>query len=329
MTRPESAVEQFARELRELRREAGSPSYRSMQDRGYVSYSSLCRAALGYRLPTWPVVHGFVTACGGDLGEWKARWQAARAATRSLPDAAGVETVPQLRCAVHDILSQHDVGVVSTMMREPLSTVRKLGRRPDVADPVLFERFLKACGATDDEVREWTQAWRQIVANEAERAGAAPVGIAPPDVAPANVAPANVAPANVAQASAELADAEEVDRDQPAPDGLGDVADYDTLLAKLRDLCAARGVSCGDIELSTGGRLTADDAGAILGGARPASGEEFVLLLRALGVRAGVDRWVDSWARVSGSVAGRQQQPGGVRLRLRRMVHALMVVGLS
>ena len=88
-------------------------------------------------------------------------------------------------------------------------------------------------------------------------------------------------------------------------------------------------VGGGDIGLSTGGRLTADDAGAILGGARPASGEEFVLLLRALGVRAGVDRWVDSWARVSGSVAGRQQQPGGVRLRLRRMVHALMVVGLS
>lgn len=290
-----------------------------MQDRGYVSYSSLCRAALGYRLPTWPVVHGFVTACGGDLGEWKARWQAARAATRSLPDAAGVETVPQLRCAVHDILSQHDVGVVSTMMREPLSTVRKLGRRPDVADPVLFERFLKACGATDDEVQEWTQAWRQIVAKEAERPDAAPVGIAPPVAAPPGAAPVN----------AELAEAEGADWDQPAPDGLGDVADYDTLLARLRDLCAVRGVSCGDIELSTGGRLRADDAGAILSGTRPASGEEFVLLLRALGVRAGVDRWVDSWARVSGSVAGRPQQPGGVRLRLRRMVHALMLVGPS
>jgi len=85
MARPERAIDpaagpvgQFACALRELRRQAGCPTYREMQAVSSVSYSSLSRAAAGRRLPTWHVTRGFVLACGGDLDDWRSRWEASR-----------------------------------------------------------------------------------------------------------------------------------------------------------------------------------------------------------------------------------------------------------
>ncbi|MGF6908943.1 hypothetical protein P3T36_000976 [Kitasatospora sp. MAP12-15] len=63
----------FALELRELRRQAGSPPYRRLATRINYSASTLADAAGGRRLPSEAVLAAFVTACGGDAVEWERR----------------------------------------------------------------------------------------------------------------------------------------------------------------------------------------------------------------------------------------------------------------
>ncbi|KUL33529.1 hypothetical protein [Streptomyces regalis] len=86
MARPErpvdpnaGPVQRLAHELRELRRAAGSPAYRRMAETAGFSATTLSQAAAGERLPSLAVVRGYVRACGGDPGEWEARWKDAEA----------------------------------------------------------------------------------------------------------------------------------------------------------------------------------------------------------------------------------------------------------
>ncbi|MET9761988.1 hypothetical protein ABZ016_23525 [Streptomyces sp. NPDC006372] len=86
-------VQLLAHELRELRRAAGSPSYRTMAKSAGFSVTTLSQAASGQRLPSLAVVQGYVRACGGDPGEWASRWkeaeeQAARQVRAGEDDAA-------------------------------------------------------------------------------------------------------------------------------------------------------------------------------------------------------------------------------------------------
>ncbi|MCC9706685.1 hypothetical protein E4N62_16235 [Streptomyces sp. MNU76] len=86
MARPErpldptaGPVPRLAHELRELRKAAGSPSYRKMADPAGFSATTLSQAAAGERLPSLAVVQGYVRACGGDPDEWEPRWKDAEA----------------------------------------------------------------------------------------------------------------------------------------------------------------------------------------------------------------------------------------------------------
>ncbi|MGI5145465.1 hypothetical protein ACQEVC_03525 [Plantactinospora sp. CA-294935] len=82
MPRPEGAlgpgtpeVREFAAGLRLLREKAGLPGYRELARRAHFSATTLSEAAGGRRLPTLAVTLAYVTACGGDLAEWEARWR--------------------------------------------------------------------------------------------------------------------------------------------------------------------------------------------------------------------------------------------------------------
>ncbi|MEU7189681.1 hypothetical protein [Streptomyces sp. NPDC045369] len=70
-------VQRFAYELRKLRLEAGSPTYRAMAERADYSAAVLSQAAAGEKLPSLPVALAYVTACGGDTGHWQRRWHEA------------------------------------------------------------------------------------------------------------------------------------------------------------------------------------------------------------------------------------------------------------
>ncbi|WP_225097454.1 hypothetical protein [Streptomyces sp. CoH27] len=78
-------VQRLAHELRELRKAAGSPSYRTMAKAAGFSATALSLAAAGERLPSLAVVQGYVRACGGDPAEWEPRWKAAEAEANQAP----------------------------------------------------------------------------------------------------------------------------------------------------------------------------------------------------------------------------------------------------
>lgn len=59
-------VQRLAYELRALRREAGSPSYRAMAQCAHLSVTALSQAASGKRLPSVAVVRAYAQACGGE-----------------------------------------------------------------------------------------------------------------------------------------------------------------------------------------------------------------------------------------------------------------------
>ncbi|WP_330343072.1 nSTAND1 domain-containing NTPase [Streptomyces sp. NBC_00557] len=87
----------FAAELRKLRVEAGSPTYRVMAQRTGQGTSTLSQAAGGERLPTLPVVLAYVRACGGDPEDWEERWRQAAAEVAAEPRAEDENAEPPYR----------------------------------------------------------------------------------------------------------------------------------------------------------------------------------------------------------------------------------------
>ncbi|MFB9209329.1 helix-turn-helix domain-containing protein, partial [Nonomuraea spiralis] len=82
-------VAAFAVELRKLRWEAGGLSYRAMAARVPCSAATLAQAAAGDRFPTLPVTLAYVQACGGDIEQWRTRWEEALAAVREATAVGG------------------------------------------------------------------------------------------------------------------------------------------------------------------------------------------------------------------------------------------------
>ncbi|MFI6600154.1 helix-turn-helix domain-containing protein [Nonomuraea sp. NPDC050536] len=84
MGRPENPitwdgpVAELARALRDLRQQAGRPTYRAMAATTLRGASVLAEAAAGRRCPTWAVTHDFVRACGQDPDTWRPLWERAR-----------------------------------------------------------------------------------------------------------------------------------------------------------------------------------------------------------------------------------------------------------
>jgi hypothetical protein len=95
---PPRGKEEFAACLRELRAQAGSPSFRQLARTTNYSSSTLADATSGRRLPTEPVVKALVSACGADPAPWledlrrvAAAEQAARPAGEHGTDAYGAD----------------------------------------------------------------------------------------------------------------------------------------------------------------------------------------------------------------------------------------------
>jgi hypothetical protein len=86
------AVARLAAQLRQLREEAGRPSYRQLAGEAYFSHSALSQAAAGRELPSLAVTLAFAEACGGEREEWIARWQEAAAAVGAVAEPPGVLT---------------------------------------------------------------------------------------------------------------------------------------------------------------------------------------------------------------------------------------------
>ncbi|MFS8101917.1 hypothetical protein LFM09_32795 [Lentzea alba] len=70
----DSPLLSFAADLRQLRTNAGRPSYRELSRRAHFSASTLSDAAGGRKLPGLDVTLAYVRACHGDEPAWERRW---------------------------------------------------------------------------------------------------------------------------------------------------------------------------------------------------------------------------------------------------------------
>lgn len=116
-----SALHGFATDLRALRYQAGSPSYRAMAARAGYSASALSAAASGAVLPSLAVTRAYVTVCKGDLVAWETRWRsldatlaAERSLKRVLPARSPARTGPQRVLVGAAVATAVLAGAVST-----------------------------------------------------------------------------------------------------------------------------------------------------------------------------------------------------------------------
>ncbi|MEV4616086.1 hypothetical protein AB0K43_26355 [Kitasatospora sp. NPDC049258] len=70
----EGPLQAFAYDLRGVREEAGSPTYRVLAGRAGFAATTLSDAAGGVRQPSLEVTLAYVGACGGDVELWERRW---------------------------------------------------------------------------------------------------------------------------------------------------------------------------------------------------------------------------------------------------------------
>jgi hypothetical protein len=85
------STERFAHDLRQLRRSAGTPTYRGMAARVPCSATALSMAASGRSFPSWEVTRAFVLACGGEEKHWAQRWASAEHAAHLHAPSTAVE----------------------------------------------------------------------------------------------------------------------------------------------------------------------------------------------------------------------------------------------
>jgi hypothetical protein len=124
MGRPEKPlrpgpVHNFARDLRQLRHEAGEPSYREMSRKAGFSASALSAAAAGGdMLPSLDVTLAYVGVCRGDQTLWEQRWHEL---AEQLADARPEKPVaPTLPAGVADAAA---AGPVPQQTQGPEGTV--------------------------------------------------------------------------------------------------------------------------------------------------------------------------------------------------------------
>jgi hypothetical protein len=85
---PQEQLEEFAKDLRELRGQAGL-GYPEMAELSHYTMKTLASAAGGLNLPTLPVIMAYVRACEGSVADWEDRWHRLADALKSPGDETG------------------------------------------------------------------------------------------------------------------------------------------------------------------------------------------------------------------------------------------------
>ncbi|MGI5397668.1 hypothetical protein [Streptomyces sp. CA-251251] len=130
----------FARDLRGLRRAAGSPSYQRLAARTHFAASTLAAAAGGKRLPSAAVLAAYVAACGGDVEAWETRRRALSAELARRAEGAELSAVAEVarlaeRSEVAEVAGPSGAGPVSCAPAQ-LPPARTAAQVPSEAGPV-------------------------------------------------------------------------------------------------------------------------------------------------------------------------------------------------
>jgi lambda repressor-like predicted transcriptional regulator len=208
MGRPENTISasgpvaDFAQQLRLLRQHAAL-TLRQLAARTGLSTATLSVAAAGRKLPTWEVTSAYVQACGGDIDDWRLRWEHAACSSRfavSMRLPGSVSSMPGGQHRDHRLgfpggsaplpVTADSTGeFMQCLLRVKIwagdPPVRALSRRaglpPSTMQDFLHRErrklppvdtvcaFLKGCGVDDANViAEWVFAWRRLKLAETE-----------------------------------------------------------------------------------------------------------------------------------------------------------------
>jgi hypothetical protein len=85
---PQEQLEEFAKDLRGLRGQAGL-GYPEMAELSHYTMKTLASAAGGLNLPTLPVTMAYVRACDGSVADWEDRWHRLADALKSADGETG------------------------------------------------------------------------------------------------------------------------------------------------------------------------------------------------------------------------------------------------
>jgi WD40 repeat protein len=120
----------FARDLRGLRDQAGSPPYRELSARAHYSVGALSQAVDGRKLPSLPVTLAYVAACGGDTAGWEQRWKTVAAELSAEDDReVGVDRDARAPYAGLAVLEIDDADRFFGRERLVADLVKRLGRQ--------------------------------------------------------------------------------------------------------------------------------------------------------------------------------------------------------
>src|SRR5262249_54784495 len=119
-------VAQLAVDLRELRRKAGSPTYREMSRVAGYSPSALSAAASGANLPSESVLSAYVRVCGGDVEEWLTRRAEAADPTSGRAPVAAPLAQPSTerpRVPIRQRFARRTAGLLAAAIMGSMATV--------------------------------------------------------------------------------------------------------------------------------------------------------------------------------------------------------------
>jgi hypothetical protein len=181
---PANELEVLAFKLRSLRARSRR-SYDEMAASAHFAKSTLAGADKGRRLPTLPVLGGYVAACGGDITEFLPYWHAAAGAITSRRRAP---RTPRSLPNVRDVIDQADfvrrLGAVrlwaGLTYREvsnrvelhgldlPHSTLWDILNRYDDRMPArpVIDGYLRACGVPEQDVDLWLAVYDRLTRTE-------------------------------------------------------------------------------------------------------------------------------------------------------------------
>jgi hypothetical protein len=245
-----------------------------------------------------PVFLSFVQACGvssTETEQWVHAWQAAVDErchqVKEFPSPGPIDTPEGMREVIETMVRLTSIKAVATRMETTdEGTVGRILRGAEHVEAELFARFVAACGAPAEDIDGWIEARRRVI-ETCERRRL--IAVTAPALIVSTPDPQHEYPPRSDLPKAPLL---QID--------LASINTYAALLTTVNALIDAAGMSCSDIERISAGRLAKSTVTAIRDGVVPASGEEFVLLLRACGLREQIDQWVTAWSRVHGARLG-------------------------
>ncbi|MFE0458398.1 helix-turn-helix domain-containing protein [Kitasatospora sp. NPDC058965] len=143
----EGPLQAFAHELRNVREQAGNPTYRALAVTAGFSASTLSDAAGGMRQPTLEVTLAYVGACGGDVALWEERWQELNAVLNDFPRQRSAEDeAPEAETESSDPQSAPPPPATGAATGAPSAPATADGRSADLdtleADPDLADEAL-------------------------------------------------------------------------------------------------------------------------------------------------------------------------------------------